>query len=174
MDSFNLKSEYYFSSVDIRHNFTGNASYQLPWGFDISGIVRSRSGLPINPRAGSDLNRDGNNNDRPFRSAGDPFPRNYFRNRGYGTTDMRLLKSFLFKERFKVQFSVEAFNIFNLENIAFAGTASIYGNGFTTNGTTAPVAADFMRLLNTNGTYNRQNQQVGNPRQLQGGLRFFF
>ena len=174
MDSFNLKSEYYFSSADIRHNFTGNASYQLPWGFDISGIVRSRSGLPINPRAGSDLNRDGNNNDRPFRSAGDPFPRNYFRNRGYGTTDMRLLKSFLFKERFKVQFSVEAFNLFNLDNVVYGGTASIYGNGFTTNGTTAPVAADFMRLLNTNGTYNRQNQQVGNPRQLQGGLRFFF
>ena len=174
VDSFNLKPEYYFSAMDIRHNFTGNAVYSLPWGFEISGIVRNRSGLPIDPRAGSDLNRDGNNNDRPYRAAGDPFPRNYFRNRGYGTTDMRLLKSFVFKERFKVQFSVEAFNLFNLDNVVYGGTASIYGNGFTTNGTTAPVAADFMRLLNTNGSYNRQNQQVGNPRQLQGGLRFFF
>lgn len=174
MDSFNLKSEYYFSSMDIRHNFTGNAVYSLPWGFEISGIVRARSGLPINPRAGSDLNRDGNNNDRPFRSAGDPFPRNYFRNQGIGTTDMRLLKSFVFKERFKVQFSVEAFNMLNLDNVVFAGTTSIYGNGFTTNGSTAPVAADFMRLRNPDGSYNRQNAQAGSPRQLQGGLRFFF
>ncbi|MCX6611783.1 MAG: hypothetical protein NTW74_13135, partial [Acidobacteria bacterium] len=42
------------------------------------------------------------------------------------------------------------------------------------NGTTAPVAADFMRLYNSDGSYNRQNTQLGNPRQLQGGLRFFF
>jgi len=174
MDSFNLKSEYYFSSNDIRHNFTSNGSYQLPWGFEISGILRARTGTPINPRAGSDLNRDGNNNDRPFRSAGDPFPRNYFRNQGVSTTDMRMLKSFVFKERFRVQFSVEAFNLFNKDNVVFAGTASIYGNGFTTNGSTAPVAADFMRLRNADGTYNRQNSQLGNPRQLQGGLRFFF
>lgn len=174
MDSFNLKSEYYYSSLDIRHNFTGNAVYTLPWGFEISGIVRQRSGLPINPRAGSDLNRDGNNNDRPFRSAGDPFPRNYFRNLGYGTTDMRLLKSFRFGERFKAQISVEAFNLFNKDNVVFANNSTIYGNGFSANGTTAPVLADFMRLRNADGTYNRQNTQLGNPRQLQGGLRFFF
>jgi hypothetical protein len=174
MDSFNLKSEYYFSSMDIRHNFTGNAVYSLPWGFELSGIFRARTGLPINPRAGSDLNRDGNNNDRPFRSAGDPFPRNYFRNLGFSTTDMRIIKSFAFRERFRFQFSVEAFNMLNRDNVVFGGTASIYGNGFSANGTTAPVAADFMRLRNADGSYNRQNAQLGNPRQLQGGLRFFF
>lgn len=174
MDSFNLKSEYYYSSLDIRHNFTGNAVYSLPWGFELSGILRARSGTPINPRAGTDLNRDGNNNDRPFRSAGDPFPRNYFRNLGFSTTDMRIIKSFTFKERYKVQFSVEAFNMLNLDNVVYGGTASIYGNGFSANGTTAPVAADFMRLRNADGSYNRQNSQLGNPRQLQGGLRFFF
>jgi hypothetical protein len=36
------------------------------------------------------------------------------------------------------------------------------------------VAADFMRLRNADGTYFRQNSQLGNPRQWQGGLRFFF
>ena len=174
MDSFNLKSEYYYSSLDIRHNFTGNAVYSLPWGFELSGIVRARTGTPINPRAGTDLNRDGNNNDRPFRSAGDPFPRNYFRNLGFSTTDMRIIKSFTFKERYKVQFSVEAFNMLNRDNVVLGGTTSIYGNGFSANGTTAPVAADFMRLRNADGSYNRQNSQLGNPRQLQGGLRFFF
>lgn len=174
MDSFNLGSEYYYSSMDIRHNFTSNGVYQLPFGLELSGIFRARTGTPINPRAGTDLNRDGNNNDRPFRSAGDPFPRNYFRNLGYSALDMRILKSFVFKERFKVQFSVEAFNMLNRDNVVYAGTASIYGNGFSTNGTTAAVAADFMRLRNADGSYNRQNTQLGNPRQLQGGLRFFF
>ncbi len=174
MDSFNLKSEYWYSSMDIRHNLTANGVYSLPWGFDLSGIVRARTGLPLNPRAGTDLNRDGNNNDRPFFGPGDPFPRNYFRNRGYTTTDMRILKSFLFKERFKVQFSVEAFNLFNVDNVVFGGTTSIYGNGFSANGTTAAVAADFMRLRNADGSYFTQNTQLGNPRQLQGGLRFFF
>lgn len=174
VNSFNLKPEYYFSNLDIRHNFTGNASYELPFGFTISGIVRNRSGLPLSPRTNNDENRDNVFNDRPYRGPNDPFPRNYFRNRGFGTTDMRLLKTFTIKERVRIQFSVEAFNIFNLDNVVFAGTGSIYGNGFLPNGTTAPVAADFMRLRNTDGTYNRQNAQLGNPRQLQGGLRFFF
>ncbi|MFN8688180.1 MAG: carboxypeptidase regulatory-like domain-containing protein [Acidobacteriota bacterium] len=174
MDSFNLASEYFWSAMDIRHNFTGNAVYQLPWGFEISGIVRARSGLPYNGVAGTDLNRDGVNNDRPFRGPGDPFPRNYFRNRGFATSDLRILKSFLFKERYKLQFSVEAFNLLNADNVVFGGTTGIYGGGLLANGTTAPVAADFMRLRNADGSYFRQNAQLGNPRQLQGGLRFFF
>lgn len=174
VNTFNLKQEYFFSNMDIRHNFTGNATYELPFGFTISGIVRNRSGLPLSPRTNNDENRDNNFNDRPYRGPGDPFPRNYFRNRGYGTTDARLLKTFTIKERVRIQFSVEAFNLFNLDNVVFAGTGNIYGNGFLPNGTTAPVAADFMRLRNADGTYNRQNAQLGNPRQLQGGLRFFF
>ncbi len=173
-DSFNLSREYHFSNMDIRHNFTSNAVYSLPWGFEISGIVRARSGLPLNPRAGSDLNRDGNNNDRPYFGPGESFLRNYFRNRGFTTTDFRLLKSFTFKEHYRLQFSVESFNLLNADNVVFGGTTSIYGNGFQANGTTAPVAADFMRLRNADGSYFRQNSQVGNPRQWQGGLRFFF
>lgn len=174
VDSFDLSREYHFSNMDIRHNFTSNAVYSLPWGFEISGIVRARSGLPLNPRAGSDLNRDGNNNDRPYFGPGEIFLRNYFRNRGFTTTDFRLLKSFTFKERYRLQFSVESFNLLNADNVVFGGTTSIYGNGFLANGTTAPVAADFMRLRNADGSYFRQNSQAGNPRQWQGGLRFFF
>jgi hypothetical protein len=175
VDSFNLKPEYHFSALDIRHNFTANAVYNLPFGFQVSGILRARSGLPINPVAGTDLNRDGNNNDRPYFAAGEPFLRNYFRNRGFTTTDMRLLKNFNIKgERVRIQFSVEAFNLFDVDNVVFAGTTNIYGPGLQANGTTAAVNANFMRLRNDNGTYFTQNAQIGNPRQLQGGLRLFF
>lgn len=173
-DSFNLRPEYYFSAMDIRHNLTSNAVYSLPFGFEVSGILRARTGLPINPRAGSDLNRDGVNNDRPYRGPGDVFERNYFRNRGFTTTDIRIMKNFSIKERYRLQFSVESFNLMNADNVFFAGTTSIYGNGFQANGSTAPVAADFMRLRNADGSYFRQNSQQGNPRQWQGGLRFFF
>ena len=175
VNSFNLKPEYFYSNNDVRHNFTGNVVYRLPYGFDISAISRARSGLPLNPRAGTDLNRDGNNNDRPYRSAGDPFPRNYFRNLNVYTTDIRLLKNFAIRgERVRIQFSVEAFNLFNTDNVVFAGTTSIFGPGFQANGTTAATAADFMRLRNPDGSYFNQNQQQGSPRQLQGGLRLFF
>jgi hypothetical protein len=176
VNAFDLKPEYNWSALDIRHNFTGNAVYTLPFGFQISGILRARTGLPLNPVAGTDLNRDGNNNDRPYFSPGEPFLRNYFRNRGYTTTDMRLLKNFNVRgERVRIQFSVEAFNIFNVDNVVFAGTTNIYGPGLNTNGTTADVGANFMRLYDaTTGRYFGQNQQLGNPRQLQGGLRFFF
>jgi hypothetical protein len=174
-NSFNLRDDYGFSALDIRHNWTSNGVVNLPWGFTFSGIFRVRSGLPLNPRAGSDLNRDGNNNDRPYFSAGQTFPRNYFRNRGFTTTDMRLLKNFnIGGDRVRLQFSVEAFNIFDVDNVAFGGSTSIYGNGFQANGTTAAVANDFMRLRNADGTYFGQNFQQGSPRQLQGGLRLFF
>ncbi len=176
VNSFDLKPEYNWSSLDIRHNFTANAVYALPFGFQISGILRARSGLPLNPVAGTDLNRDGNNNDRPYFSPGTPFLRNYFRNRGFTTTDMRLLKNFNIRgERVRIQFSVEAFNIFDVDNVVFAGTTNIYGPGLNTNGSTADVNTNFMRLNDaTTGRYFGQNQQLGNPRQLQGGLRFFF
>ncbi|MDX2269931.1 MAG: TonB-dependent receptor [Bryobacter sp.] len=175
VNSFDLKPEYHFSALDIRHNFTANAVYSLPFGFQISGIVRARSGLPINPVAGSDLNRDGNNNDRPYFGPGEPFLRNYFRNRGFTTTDMRLLKNFNLKgERVRIQFSVEAFNLFDVDNVVFGGITNIYGPGFQANGATAAANANFLRLRNADGSYFNQNQQLGSPRQLQGGLRLFF
>jgi hypothetical protein len=41
-------------------------------------------------------------------------------------------------------------------------------------GQPAPVDSRFMLLRNADGTYNRQNAQVGSPLQAQFGLRFFF
>ena len=70
-----------------------------------------------------------NNNDRPFFGPGDPFPRNYFRNRGYTTTDMRILKSFLFKERFKVQFRSEWLNLSNTPRFAVGSLGNTQGSG---------------------------------------------
>ena len=175
-NSFNLIPEYNYSNTDVRHQFTSNGSYSLPWGFEVSGIFRARSGLPFNATAGSDLNGDGNNNDRPYLAAGKPMLRNSFRNRGISNVDLRLMKSFAVGgDRSKLQFSVEFFNLMNADNVVFAGGAGIYGPGIqATNGQLAPIDARFMRLRLADGTYDRNNQQIGNPRQIQFALRYFF
>ena len=162
--------------MDTRHQFTSNGTYSLPLGIDIGGIFRVRSGLPFNAVAGSDLNGDGNNNDRPYLAVGKPLPRNNFRNRGTSTFDLRLMKTFkLMAERAKLQFSVEFFNLFNVDNVVFAGGANIYGAGIlAATGQPAAIDARFMRLRLADGNYDRNNQQVGNPRQIQFALRFFF
>jgi len=175
-NSFDLKQEYNYSNLDIRHQFTSNGTLSLPLGFEVSGIFRARSGLPLNAVVGSDLNRDGNNNDRPYLTAGVPTVRNSFRNRGIANMDFRLMKNFkVVKEGVRAQFSVEFFNLFNAGNVIFAGGAGIYGPGIlSTTGQPAPIDARFMRLRLADGQYDRNNAQVGSPRQVQFALRFFF
>lgn len=175
-DSFNLIPEYNYSNLDIRHQFASNGTFNLPLGFEVSGIFRARSGLPLNAVAGSDLNRDGNNNDRPYLTAGVPLARNAYRNRAISNMDMRFMKNFkLVKEGVRAQLSVEFFNMLNADNVIFAGGANIYGAGvLAATGQMAPVDARFMRLRLANGRYDTNNSQVGNPRQVQFAFRFFF
>jgi hypothetical protein len=78
-------------------------------------------------------------------------------------------------DRSKIQFSVEFFNLFDADNVVFAGGAGNYGPGIlAATGQLAPIDARFMRLRLADGSYDRNNQQVGNPRQVQFALRFFF
>ncbi len=175
VNSFNLRDEYNYSSLDIRNQITANAVYRLPWGFELSGISRFNTGLPFTARVGSDVNGDGNNNDRPYAGPGQPFARNGFRNRNYARTDMRILKTIKLKsERMRVQLSAEFFNLFNADNVIIGSNNFVYGAGFQANGTFAPVNAQFRRLKLTDGYYDPNNQQVGNPFQAQFGVRFFF
>ncbi|MBL8178203.1 MAG: hypothetical protein JNK48_26245, partial [Bryobacterales bacterium] len=52
--------------------------------------------------------------------------------------------------------------------------ASFYGPGLTDTGGAAPIDPRFQRLKITDGAYDANNQQVGNPFQAQLGLRLFF
>ncbi|HYZ86973.1 MAG TPA: carboxypeptidase regulatory-like domain-containing protein [Bryobacteraceae bacterium] len=176
---FNFSRDYNYSRLDARHNFVGNFVTFLPWGFELAGIYRARSGYPLNPTAGSDLNTDTSNTDRPYIANGVPMRRDEFRNRPFYNFDLRAMKSFyLFgNERRKLQLSAEFFNLFNFDNVAYAFSNStlngIYGPG------PYPTATDangirFQRLRLPNGSYDPSNLQVGNPLQIQLGLRFFF
>ncbi len=173
-DAFNFRQDYGYAAMDVRHQFTSNASYELPGGVQLGGIFRGRTGLPINPRVGTDVNGDGVNSDRPYQGPGQIFARNYFRNRGTTQLDLRVMKSFDIRDRIKLQVSWEMFNVLNADNVVYGTNALIYGEGFGTAGA-VPIDARFMRLRNpANGNYDRNNVQVGNPLQAQFGARLFF
>jgi hypothetical protein len=55
-----------YSGQDTRHNLSVAASSSLPWGFELSGILKALSGTPFNVQAGFDLDGDGQTQgDRP-------------------------------------------------------------------------------------------------------------
>jgi hypothetical protein len=122
-NSFDLRPEYGFARLDRTHQFVANPVFFLPLGFEVSSAMRFRSGIPIDAVANSDLNGDTLFNDRPFYTTGVPFSRNGFRNNNVFDFDLRAQKGFKFDERKRLIFSVEMFNVLNLENMQFAGTA---------------------------------------------------
>lgn len=88
----------------------GNVIYELRWGIQIGGIVTTNSAAPFNITTGTDLNRDGDNNDRP---ADVGF--NAGRGDSYFQTDLRLSKR-LALGRFQGEILWEMFNVFNTVN----------------------------------------------------------
>lgn len=174
-NSFNLRNEFGPSNLDFRHQWTSNAVYQMPWGFEVGAIYRYRTGFPLTPRTNGDENQDNVFNDRPFFAPGLEFPRNSFRNRSFQTFDLRVMKNFNFTERQRLQLSIEFFNLFNAHNVVFAGQGNIYGPGLLPNGVYAPVDPRFMRLRGADGEYDAlTTEQIGKPMQAQFGIRFFF
>jgi hypothetical protein len=149
-------------------------------GLEVGGSLRARSGAPLNPVTGGDTNEELSNNDRPFIAPGVALPRNSFRNRAVVNNDLRVLKNFRLKEKMRLQFSTEFFNLFNLDNVIFANangsllTGGVYGLGIDTAGRGVAVDPRFMRLRLADGTYDRNNSQSGTPLQVQFGLRLFF
>jgi hypothetical protein len=113
---------------DVRHRFVGNVIYELPFAIQIGGIVTANSAPPYNITTGTDVNRDGDNNDRP---AGIGF--NAGRGDAYFQTDIRLSKRITFG---RVQGEVlwEMFNVFDTVNFNnFNGNQSA-ASGFTATG----------------------------------------
>ncbi len=165
------------SDLDMRHQLTGHAVVQLPWGFTWSAIVRAASAPPLSPAAGTDLNGDRLTFDRALEAPGRFFGRNVFRNRAMRNLDMRLLRRFATSDTSYLELSLEVFNALNLENVEYGRFNQIYGPGLDL-ATGTPVAAQdsFLRLRADDGSYDRNNSQVPGtgPLQMQIGLRFIF
>ena len=165
----NLRLDRALSSFDQRHRavISGvlQSSFDNPFLRDwvFSPIFIAGSGRPFNLLLGADANGDGRSqSDRPGQAG---------RNTGVGESffsfDMRLARRVLVKESRFLEFTFEAFNIFNRTN--FTGVNNIVGTTFAT-------ATEFR----VHGRSDRLTTEplgfisASNPRQLQLGVRFNF
>jgi len=163
-NSFNLANEWGLARLDRKVQFVANPVFFLPHGFEVSSAIRARSGVPFDATVGSDVNSDGNNNDRPLLTPGILMPRNSFRNNAEFGVDVRGQKGFGFGEGRRLIFSAEIFNLFNNANIQYAGNQTLFcaSNDRTSAcGLNGPTNTTFMQLRNssgnliTNGNFSR-------------------
>jgi hypothetical protein len=181
-DVSDIASEYNFSDIDEPHVFIGNINYGLPYGFDVASAMKFTSGRPFTARAGTtDLNGDGQTNDRPIVDRV-MFKRNSFRNSAFKDLALRVQKNFTLQTGV-VSFSVEAFNLFNFDNVRLGANQMVYGPGSVVQtgpggqpvAVAAPVPATFMQYKDASGNYIVNNgNTAGDSRTIQLGVRFQF
>ncbi len=181
---YDLKNEYYTSRLDRRSQFVANPVFFVPYGFEVSSAIRLLSGTPINAIVGSDLNGDGNSNERPMIVPGFELKRNYYHNRAIYNVDLRVQKGVNFGESKRLVFSAEFFNIFNLSNVQIGTSSTV--TGFCASGVTTTCGLNGIGNINflqvrqqnpTSSTFGQINL-VNNPGsqvfQMQLGARFNF
>src|SRR5262245_17111151 len=138
------------ASNDVPHILTINGTYVLPYAASVSAIAAFKSGLPVDPQAGADLNGDGFNTDRPGTLA-----RNSYRLPTSKTIDISASKTFPLAGSQQIEARMDVFNLLNAVNVT--GVNTVYGRVFGT------PAATFM-----------QPTAVANPRQFQFAARYRF
>jgi hypothetical protein len=113
------------SDLSLDHIFQVNGMVELPWKFQISGIIRAQSGFHHSRQWGSpgqtgliDPDGDGNTNGIDVRDA----TRNQFTSPAFVNVDFRFTKRFDIGDRVKVDLFYEMFNVFNRQNPASINT----------------------------------------------------
>ncbi len=125
---------------DRRHAFSLSVIAPLPWGIQLATIVSLRNGNPWDVTAGQDLDRDGNNQDRPaglvknaggresdgnlaiinaFRQSRNLSPitmEQLARTSGDRLVDLRATKQFALGSRVRFDVFLESYNLFNTVN----------------------------------------------------------
>lgn len=97
---------------DAKHRVTLSAVYQAPFGFNVSGVLRYRSGYPYTKLAGHDVNGDAFSNDL------DPSVSHVNTERGdsFNQIDVRVGKEFRFGSTYGIEVIGEIFNLLNSDN----------------------------------------------------------
>jgi len=163
----NVRQDRALSSFDQRHRAVISAIIQSPFtnnlakNWLVSPILIAGSGRPFNLLLGFDANGDGRlQSDRPGQAG-----RNTGTGESFFSFDMRLARRLLVKESRYLEFTVEAFNLFNRTNMTGINN---------TVGTTFNTATDF----NVRGRNDaRPTDPLGftsaaDARKLQFGARF--
>ena len=106
--------------------------------------------------------------------------RNTFRMKRTIDMDLRLSKNIKFNERYRAELILEAFNIFNHQNVTGVNNTgyiiSTSGTVSTANGNVAcSASAPCLSRNSSFGTVTNSNSNFAyTPRQIQIGFRFFF
>jgi len=129
--------------------------FELPYGLQLSPVFQAASARPYNLTAGSDLNADGNNNDRYIDpSTGKQVSLNAGRGDPTAVLDLRTTKFFNLGSERRVGVFAEVFNLLNTVN---------FGSSYTGNARSATFRQPTGFIPG-----------IGYPRQLQIGARFLF
>jgi outer membrane receptor protein involved in Fe transport len=142
-----------YSNMDSRHNLSIAGATTVPWGIQVSGIVRALSGTPYNASAGFDIDGDGQNqNDRPLglpstvgrekvsqslqiinelRASRNlaPITEDHLKLEPFITVDLRLNKRVGVASS-QLELFLESYNLLNRVNYAGGGNGSIISPAF--------------------------------------------
>jgi hypothetical protein len=126
-DQFLATDEWGPTATDERHRIVLNGVFELPWGVQASPIFQAASGRPYTLTAGTDVNRDGTNNDRYVDPAtGRKVGLNSARGDATWNLDARVTKAFeLGRAGRKLDVFAELYNITDRVNFGgYNGTAT--------------------------------------------------
>ncbi|QQS42135.1 MAG: TonB-dependent receptor [Acidobacteriota bacterium] len=188
IDPNNLQLEFGPTPNDQRHRFVLSGTAELPWQIRISPILTLATGVPmdiilpdgssriplIQRNAGGrifndaselnafiqDANANGGINGNPLPLA----PPDARFSDSFSALDVRISKTFTFRERFRLEPLVEIFNVFNTTNILGVSNTNYSGFGNVLG------TESFGRPLTTAGGVFGS----GGPRAVQLGVRFNF
>ena len=178
------------SVQDVRHRFVSNFTASTPnhgfiRNFEFSSIITLQSPRPFTMFVGNDVNGDTN----PVTDRVGWSPRNAYRGDHLYTVDLRLSRLIHLSERSSLNLAMDAFNVFNRQNVD--EVTSVYGGGtIDFCGATPQHYKDAASLAiqqgqvacnaPTNGGSPAPNPLFGtprtmfNPRQLQISAKFTF
>lgn len=103
------------SDLALRHTFEIHGLVNLPWKIQLSSLLRAQSGFQYTAAALAPIDQDGNGS---FTGRDLQTGRNAFRAPAFVNMDMRVAKTWVIRERLRVQGLFEFFNLFNTGNPA--------------------------------------------------------
>jgi TonB dependent receptor len=189
-DLYNRALERADSVQDVRHRFIANFTADTPnhgflRNFELSSIINLQSPRPFTIFVGNDINGDTN----PVTDRVGLSSRNSYRGDSLYAVDLRVARGIHFTEHTKLDLALDAFNVFNRQNVN--EVTSVYGGGTidfcgatpSHFGDAASLAIQRGRVqcnAATNGGAPAPNPLFGtprtmfNPRQLQVSAKFTF
>jgi hypothetical protein len=128
-DYLDPSKDFSYSDRDRTHRFVGSLLYRAPFDINVSGILTLQSGRRYSAVWGTDLNGDGQYNDRAEPGSGGTVysERNDYETEMYKNLDIRISKAFVI-DRFRIEGIFEAFNVLNWETITSEQSTARYSS----------------------------------------------